>query len=91
MVVYAFVMHVSVYMLLCRHCRGYGYACMVGQACIVRSLYALGHHDAIGFYDANVLVKIEQEMKIIKVKLQLLDLKARACLHTGLYVGHTRL
>jgi len=40
-IVYAFVMHVSVYSLLCMHCHGYGYACMVGQTCIVRSLYAI--------------------------------------------------
>lgn len=39
--VYAFVMHVSVCMLLCMHYHGYGYACMVGQTCIVRSLYAI--------------------------------------------------
>lgn len=32
-------------------------------------VYNLCHHDAIGFYDANVLVEIEQEMQIIKVKL----------------------
>jgi len=30
----------------------------------------LGHHDAIGFYDANVLAEIEQEMQTIKVRLQ---------------------
>jgi len=30
----------------------------------------LGHHDAIGYYDADVLVEMEQEMQIIKVKLQ---------------------
>jgi len=40
MVVYAFVTHVDVYMLLCMHCHSYGYVCMVGQTCIVRSLYA---------------------------------------------------
>ena len=28
--VYSFVMHVSVYMLLCMHCHGNGYASMVG-------------------------------------------------------------
>ena len=33
-VVYVFVMHVSVYMLLCMHCHGYGYAC-IGHACIM--------------------------------------------------------
>jgi len=41
MVVYAFVMHVSIYMLLCMHFHDYGYACMVGQTCIVRSLYVI--------------------------------------------------
>ena len=29
-----------------------------------------GHHDDIGCYDSNVLDEIEQEMQIIKVKLQ---------------------
>ena len=38
-VVYAFVMHANVYMLLCIHCHGYGYACIVGKKCIARSLY----------------------------------------------------
>lgn len=36
-----FFMHVGVYMLLCMHCHDYGYACMVGQTCVVRSLYAI--------------------------------------------------
>jgi len=40
-VVYAFVTHVSVYMLLCMHFHGHGYAFMVGQTCIVRSLYEI--------------------------------------------------
>ena len=40
-VVYAFVMHVSFYMLLCMHCHGYIYASIVGQTCIVRSLYVV--------------------------------------------------
>jgi len=31
---------------------------------------SLCHHDVVGFYDANVLAKIEQEMQIIKVRLQ---------------------
>jgi len=30
----------------------------------------LGHHDAIGFYDSNVLAEIEQEMQTIKMTLQ---------------------
>lgn len=30
----------------------------------------LGHHDVVGFYDVDVLDKIEHEMQIIKVKLQ---------------------
>ena len=30
----------------------------------------LGHHDAIGCYDANVLAEIEQEMQIIIMRLQ---------------------
>jgi len=41
MVVYAFVMNVSVYMLLCMHCHGYGHASIASQVCIVRSLYAI--------------------------------------------------
>ena len=41
LVVYAFVMHVNVCMMLCMHCCGYDYACMTGQTCIVRSLYAI--------------------------------------------------
>lgn len=40
-VVYEFFIHVSVYMLLCKHFHGYGYACIVGQTCIVRSLYVI--------------------------------------------------
>jgi len=40
-VVYAFVMHVNVYILLCMHYSGYGYACIVGQKCIVRSSYVI--------------------------------------------------
>ena len=40
-VVYAFVMHVSIYMSLCMNCHGYSYACIVGQTCIVRSLYVV--------------------------------------------------
>jgi len=39
LVVYAFVMHVNVYMLLCMHCLRYIYACIVDQTCIVRSFY----------------------------------------------------
>ena len=39
-VVYAFVMHVSVHMLLCMHCHDYNYVCIVGETCIMRSLYA---------------------------------------------------
>jgi len=38
-VVYAFVMHVIVYMLLCMHFHGYIYVCILGKTCIVRSLY----------------------------------------------------
>ena len=39
---------------------GYSYAWIVGQKCLVKSLYAnLGHHGVIGCYDANVLAKIE--------------------------------
>jgi len=34
-VIYTFVMHVSVYMVLCIHFHGYGYACMAGQTCIM--------------------------------------------------------
>lgn len=30
----------------------------------------LGHHDAIGCYDNNVLAEIEQEMQTLKVTLQ---------------------
>ena len=30
----------------------------------------LGHRDAIGCYDANVLAKIEQEMQIVIMRLQ---------------------
>ena len=41
---YAFVMHVSVYMLLCMHCQGYHYACMV----IVKLCMQLAHRDDIG-------------------------------------------
>ena len=40
-VVYVFVMHVSVYILLCMHCHGYGYECMVGKICIVSSMYVI--------------------------------------------------
>ena len=29
LVVYAFVMHVNVYMFLCMYYHGYGYACMI--------------------------------------------------------------
>ena len=37
----------------------------------MKSLYAnLGQHGSIGCYDANVLAEIEQEMQIIKVKLE---------------------
>jgi len=35
LIVYAFVMHVSIYMLLLMYFHGYDYACMVGQTCIV--------------------------------------------------------
>ena len=42
LVVYVLVMHVNVYMLLCMHCRGYSYPCIVGYTCIVRSLYVVG-------------------------------------------------
>jgi len=44
-VVYAFIIHVNVYMLLCMHCHGYGYACIVGEISIVMFMC---HHDAIG-------------------------------------------
>ena len=40
-IVYAFVMHANVYMLLCMHWHGYIYACILGQTCIVRSLYVV--------------------------------------------------
>jgi len=30
----------------------------------------LGHHDVVGCYDVDVLLEIEQEMQIMKVKLQ---------------------
>jgi len=70
-VVYAFVMHVDVYMLLCMHCHGYGFACIIVQRCIVMVIVVvLCHHDVIGFYDANVLAEIEQEMQTIRVRLQ---------------------
>jgi len=54
LVLYAFVMHVSVYMLLCMHCHGYSYACIVGQTCIVRPLYVVG------------VAKMEEEMQTIR-------------------------
>ena len=48
---------------------GYNYAWIVGKKCLVMSLYTnLGHHGAIGCYNVNVMVEIEQEMQIIKVK-----------------------
>jgi len=48
MVVYACVMHFSVYILLCMHCRGYGVTYIIGQRCIVMVIVlALCHHDAI--------------------------------------------
>jgi len=40
-IVYASFMRVSVYMLLCMRCQGYSYACIVGQTCIVSSLYVV--------------------------------------------------
>jgi len=40
-VVYAFVMHFSVYMLLCMHRHGYSYVCIVGQTHILKSLYTI--------------------------------------------------
>jgi len=41
LVLYAFVMHLNVYMLLCMHCHAYGYECTVGKTCIMRSLYEI--------------------------------------------------
>ena len=46
---------------------------------------SLCHHDVVGCYDAIVLAKIEQEMQIIKVKLQHQTSKRE---HVKLYVGH---
>lgn len=40
-VIYVIVMHASVYVLLRMQCGSYGYACMVGEACIVRPLYEI--------------------------------------------------
>lgn len=41
LVIDVFFMHGGVYMLLCMHCHGYSYACIVGQKCILRSLYVV--------------------------------------------------
>jgi len=47
-VVYPFVRHVNVYMLLCIHCHDHGYACIVGKRCIVMVIVVVFfHHDAI--------------------------------------------
>ena len=58
MVVYAYVMHVSVYMLLCMHCFGYSRSCMhCGghyEVCVIMMLYVC--------YDVDMLVEMEQEM-----------------------------
>lgn len=49
LIVYAFVMYVSVYILLCMHFHGYGNACMVGRTCIVVVIVCSScHHDVVG-------------------------------------------
>lgn len=71
LVVYAFVMHVNVYTLLCMHCHGYGYACTVGQICVMRSLHIVYViMMLLVCYDVNMLVEMKQEMQIIKARLQ---------------------
>ena len=48
-IVYSFVMHVNVYMLLCMHCYGHGCACIVGKRYIVMVIVVvLCHYDAVG-------------------------------------------
>ena len=60
LVVYAFFMQINVYTLLCMHCHGYGYACMVSQTCIVRSVYAISIiMMLLACYDSNKLLEIE--------------------------------
>ena len=49
LVVYAFLMHVNVYMLLCMNFHGHGYACIAGNICIVIVIFmVLCHHDPTG-------------------------------------------
>lgn len=55
-------MHVWLWLWLCMYSRS-------NMPCEF-ILCNLGHHDAIGCYDANELVEIEQGMEIIIMKLQ---------------------
>ena len=60
---------ICLYAVLCMYCLGYSLNIRSKMPCEV-IVCNLGHHDAIGCYDANELVEIEKGMWIIIMRLQ---------------------
>jgi len=89
LVVYAFLMHVNVYMLLCMNFHGHGYACIAGNRCIVIVIFmVLCHRDPTGKLWCWCVGWDEARDVDYQREVATLDLKVRVDHHIGLYVWH---